>query len=297
MHAKQPSYAYTPTVINWDRDLLSPEQRTFAEDVLGTPALVSDMSWGQVDTKVLHVRARDREFVVKAAGPANHHIGREIAAHESVTAGLGHLDRCAEFVAADRASNALIVTYQPGELVEGTDAEFDPDVHEQAGRTLGALHRLGGHPDDEYERRATAKSFAWLERPHLIEPEALEAARSILEAYRPAPVTVVPTHGDWQPRNWLVDRGRLRVIDFGRFDHRPAESDFLRLAAQQWRKEPELEGAFLAGYGADPRDHEVWPMDRLREAIGTAVWAYQVGDEAFEAQGHRMIVDALAQFG
>ena len=33
----------------------------------------------------------------------------------------------------------------------------------------------------------------------------------------------------------------------------------------------------------------------LLEAIGTAVWAHQVGDEVFEAQGHRMISDVLSE--
>jgi len=33
---------------------------------------------------------------------------------------------------------------------------------------------------------------------------------------------------------------------------------------------------------------------RVREAIGTATWAYAVGDDAFEAQGLRMIDEALA---
>jgi hypothetical protein len=32
---------------------------------------------------------------------------------------------------------------------------------------------------------------------------------------------------------------------------------------------------------------------RVRAAIGTAAWAYRVGDEVFEAQGHRMIAEAL----
>ena len=31
-----------------------------------------------------------------------------------------------------------------------------------------------------------------------------------------------------------------------------------------------------------------------REAIGTAVWAHNAGDERFEQQGHRMIAEALA---
>jgi hypothetical protein len=65
---------------------------------------------------------------------------------------------------------------------------------------------------------------------------------------------------------------------------------------QQWRGRPELEQAFLGGYGTDPRSHNVWRIDLLREAVGTAVWAFQVGDEAFEDQGHRMLREALERW-
>lgn len=88
----------------------------------------------------------------------------------------------------------------------------------------------------------------------------------------------------------------LRVIDFGRFEFRPAATDLCRLAVQQWARVPALEGAFLDAYGADPRAPELWRIDLLREAVGTAAWAHHVGDEQFEAQGHRMLDAALARF-
>lgn len=37
-----------------------------------------------------------------------------------------------------------------------------------------------------------------------------------LNHYRPS--ALVPTYGDWQPRDWLWDDGRLLVIDLGRFE-------------------------------------------------------------------------------
>ena len=109
--------------------------------------------------------------------------------------------------------------------------------------------------------------------------------------------TLVPAHGDWQPRNWLIHRGVVSIIDFGRAAMRPAMSDFARLAAQEFRRRPNLEAAFLDGYGSDPRERSAWHRNRVREAIGTAAWAYRVGDETFEAQGHRMIADALTAGG
>lgn len=138
--------------------------------------------------------------------------------------------------------------------------------------------------------------MAWLETPHRIEESVAGKVRGVLAAYRPEPVPVVPTHGDWQPRNWLMNRAELRVIDVGRFEFRPAISDFCRLAVQQWRTRPEMEAAFFEGYGSDPRESRLWNITLLREAVTTAAWAFQVGDREFEKQGHRMLADALANY-
>jgi len=70
-------------------------------------------------------------------------------------------------------------------------------------------------------------------------------------------------------------------------------SDLARLAAQDFRRDGALEAAFLDGYVDDPRDPALWRRMCFREAIGTASWAFQHGDDAFEQQGHRMIAEAL----
>ncbi len=283
---------------DWAASGLRTDQRDFAASVLGDDLeLRSDMSWGQTDTRVLRMTAGAKDFVIKAAGPSNHHIGREISAHETRTAPLRSRDLCGRLVAADRESNVLITTFVPGELVEGTPAELAPDVYEQAGALLRAFHSQAARLDDEYEARATDQALRRLDQNHRIASDIADRAREILTGYRPRPIPVVPTHGDWQPRNWVFDGTRLRVIDFGRFDYRPAATDLCRLAVQQWRSAPGLEIAFMSGYLADPRDPEVWGIDLLREAVGTAVWAFHVGDELFEQQGHRMLREAIEHFG
>lgn len=276
-------------------EALDDPQRAFVKAVIANPALVEDMSWGQTDTAVLRVRVGDCDYVVKAAGPGNHHIGREITAYETATRTLENDDRCGRMIAARREINILVTTYQPGDLIEGTTNELRPDVHRQAGRVLALLHRQDARVDPTYEREMTDKALVLLERKHRIDPGIRDRAAMILGAYETEPVVVVPAHGDWQPRNWLGDSEHLRVIDFGRFAYRPASSDLCRLAVQQWRDRPDLESAFLQGYVSNPRDSLRWPIELLREAIGTAVWAFEVGDEEFEAQGHRMLADAVGR--
>lgn len=258
--------------------------------------LQTDLSWNLTDTVVLEIVSSIGRFVVKAASPANSHIGREINAHQDATACLVRRGRAARMIQHDRAANILVTEFLDGTLAMGRDTEFDAEVHYQAGELLRIFHSQAGRRDNDSESHATTKALAWLDQSHRIDPDNVDALRRILTAHRPRPVTTVPTHGDWSPRNWLVDRGVVKIIDFGRFDFRPALSDFCRLAARQWRTNTDLEHAFLDGYGTDPRDPELWAIFTLREAIGTAVWAHQVGDEPFEQEGHRMIADALTLF-
>lgn len=275
---------------------LDDAQRAVVAEWLPDAELVRDMSWGLVETTVLHVRANDADAVVKAAGQDDTHLPREIAAHRGHTLPFVASGHAARLRAADPAARLILLDYLPGELVLGTDAEWHPSTHEQAGALLRRLHEQESRPDAEYEARATARALFWLDQPHRIDPPVASLARSLLES-APAPVvSLVPTHGDWHPRNWLDDAGIVRVIDFGRFAFRPAASDLTRLAAQQWLSHPELEAAFFDGYGADPRDPELWRLEALRQAVGTACWACKVGDRAFEEQGHRMLADALAAF-
>jgi thiamine kinase-like enzyme len=147
--------------------------------------------------------------------------------------------------------------------------------------------------DDDYERRENAKSLALLRGPHRIAAATVERLTAEITSWPTAPATLVPTHGDWQPRNWLIHNDVVSVIDFGRAALRPALTDFARLAVHEFCRDPALEAAFLNGYGTDPRSQQAWHRNQIREAIGTATWAYRVGDDHFEAQGHRMIADAL----
>jgi hypothetical protein len=52
---------------------------------------------------------------------------------------------------------------------------------------------------------------------------------------------------------------------------RPALTDFARLAAQDFPRDPDLKAAFLEGYGGDPRTPDTWYRTRVREAAVSKV--------------------------
>lgn len=265
---------------------------------LPTMELAADHSWGLVDTTVLEVVSGADRFIVKAAGDSDHHLEREIRAHRRWLEPWTSAGRAPDLVHADLDAKIIVTRYQPGRLVLGSEAAEQPDTYRQAGELLAQLHRQPGASvvDDNYEQRVNARSLAWLDQSHRIAPLVEERLRALVTSWPTGPATLVPTHGDWQPRNWLIEDGLVSVIDFGRADLRPASTDLARLAAQEFRRAPDLEAAFFEGYGSDPRDPESWHRMQVREAIGTAAWAFQVGDEGFEAQGHRMIAEALGDF-
>lgn len=278
----------------WGR--LSVPQLDWVRRRLGDAQVIGDMSWNLVESIVLHVRSSDGDMVVKAGDESNHHIARELAAHPRYTAPLVASGHAARLRDADASLRVMILDFLPGRLLEGTDAETRPGTYAQAGALLRELHRQETRDDLEYWPRTIARALSWLDRPHRVDAGAAEEARRILRTAPAGPARVVPAHGDWQPRNWLIDGDAVRVIDFGRFAFRPAATDLTRLAAQQWRDRPELEAAFFRGYGDDPRAPDEWRLGRLQEAVGTACWAFEVGDEAFEAQGHRMLAEILAEY-
>lgn len=254
-----------------------------------------DHSWGLVENAVLEVEAAGERYIVKADGASHHHVLRELDAHERWIGPWVRAGRAARLVAGDREARIVVTAYLPGELVLGSPAQEDPETFRQAGELLAALHAQPGRADSAYEEAENAKVLRNLGKPHRIMPVVESRLRDLVGSWPGEPVALVPTHGDWQPRNWLAHDGRVSVIDFGRAALRPALTDWLRLEARDFRYDPAREAAFVAGYGADPRDCEAWFRERLREAVNTAVWAHQVGDEPFEAEGLAMIERVLAE--
>ena len=276
-------------------DKLTDRQRRLLREWLPGATVTKDHSWGLVGTVVLALDHEGAKYIAKAGDASDLHIAREVKAHREWLSPWTSHQRAPELVHADLVSKLIVCLYLEGELVLGSDHEWQVDTYRQAGVLLAMLHEQFSREDPEFELRQKAKALTWLDGPHRIAALVEAELRKEIGSWPSPSVCVVPTHGDWQPRNWLVHEDVLSVIDFGRAELRPAFTDFGRLTVQQFQISPGLEAAFLEGYGPDPRDQESWQRDRVREGIGTACWAHQVGDTTFEKQGHRMIAEALAQ--
>lgn len=221
---------------------LSLAQRHLLSSWLPDLEIEEDMSWGLVDTTVLRAHTAAGQVVIKAAGPNNHHIAREIRAHFQWTEPWVQRGCAARLLHADEAANLLVTTYLPGRLVRDDPSAALMDTYVQAGELLRDFHCQFSEQDAEYEARKNAQSLKWLASPHRVHGESAD-----------------------------------------------------RLAAQEFLWHPGSEEAFLCGYGTDPREPDAWFRQRVRAAIGTSAWAFQVGDQDFEAQGHRMIRDVLSE--
>lgn len=262
---------------------------------LGNFDLVHDHSWPLQDTAVLQVHASGTDFIVKAS-TASHHIRREIDAHRR---GLPAMDgRVPVLKNADPAAGILVTKMLPGTLVEGAPSEFEPETYRQAGVLLNQLQRpVETSPD--HMAALVVKTKSWMDRaPGLVPDPQLAQFEARLAAVQPRPVELVATHGDYHPRNWLHDDGVIKVIDFGRAGPRPWVHDLIRLSHQQLLEAPKLAQAFHDGLGriVTDDDADIWLLENLNQAIGTVVWAHQVGDELFEQAGRRMMDRVLAGF-
>lgn len=288
----------------WEHPGLSDRQRTRLDVTYPGARIEADHSW-PFGITVLEFVHGERRLLLKASGTP-HHLEREYRAHTRWLEDLG--DDVPSLVGYDAGAGLLVKTFLPGRIALGGPAEHDPGTFRQAGELLGRLHR-GTDPVSapHYEESMVRKTRAWLGRAGGLVPEAqLRTVAGWLELFRPGTVELVPTHGDYQPRNWLVRAdGRLAVIDFGRAELRPWYSDLVRMDHHDFEDRPGLRTAFLDGYDRPgpppvtaPDAGEMEPgrlLDELMQAIGTIVWSRDMGDAAFEEHGRTMLTRILTR--
>lgn len=234
--------------------------RAFAERAVGRISSWADTSSAGGTSRVWRaVRASGGTWYVKQHPSAGFHE-REVHACRHWVPALG--SRAPRLVAADPVHRTVVLTHPPGRPLGGQvlPADVECEAHRQAGELTARYHRAAEAvpappppgPGELHRHLETA-------RP-LLAPgdEGLVLHLAELRATLPL-AEHVPTLGDLQPRNILVDTTgsavRTGLIDFERSELGPAVRDFVRLA-DAWPDRPDLRAAFLIGYGRPLTDDE-----------------------------------------
>lgn len=168
---------------------LSPQQVRLLEIWAPGSRVVADHSWGLTDTVVVEIASGRGRAIVKAGGPSNHHIDRELRAHQGWTRAWVQAGRTSTLLAADAAARILLLSYLPGCLVEGDPAQDDPGTFHQAGQLLSVFHAQAFNWHPTWRDDLRAQIFRRLQAPAV--PDGLR--RRVL-ARPPAG----PAAGPWQ---------------------------------------------------------------------------------------------------
>ena len=266
-----------------------PELLGLLVPILGKCRVVADCTWPEWrEATVLEVIDADgvRWFAKRHRGADKYR--RELTAYRRWVPALGHM--APTLRGFDDAAHLLVVSALPGANPGGWGG---PDLLAQAGRLLQALHNSDdlGIWDDMVADKQAELDY-WLRRwPGLIERRAVDFVRSELTNLQTLPPPpLVPCHGDFSPRNWLVSEGQLGIIDFGEAGPDMWVSDLGRLLFG-WRLPPEELDALLEGYGRRPDDNE---LVLLRASYAAAVvwhiiWGHEHRNHKFESASRRLL--------
>ncbi|MFE9219652.1 phosphotransferase family protein [Streptomyces lavendulae] len=202
--------------------------------------------------------------------------------------------RAPRLIAADPAAHAVVVSALAGRSLHGMvlGAADEARVQHHLGRLVRALHRSA--PEQPAESATAAdKVKRHLEgaRPYLAEEDE-DLVLALVSAYADLPKPVlVPTHGDLQYRNVLLDdNGKPQLFDFERSEHGTVTRDLVRLS-DTWTGRPELRAAFLDGYG-----RPLTPTEELRlqceaafDAVSGIAYGTSHDDPEVTERGHRTL--------
>lgn len=207
---------------------------------------------GHDSTITLRAGTTAGTVIVKAhRSPERHH--REVHAYRHWATTLA--DRAPRLLAVCADPQSIIITALPGDtLAETAQApHHEATAHRQAGELLRRLHRAAPpRPDLAMTTTIAERGERWLHQAQAFMPAPLQAEiRAHLRALtRLPPLPAVPCHLDFMPRNMILqpDR-RLALIDFEHSRYDLAARDLVRLADRIWPTRPDLQEAFLDGYG------------------------------------------------
>jgi hypothetical protein len=257
-------------------------------DWLGPVEVLAERSWPHGESRVLEVRTGAGKAIAKWS-LRDYTYGLERRAYQRFVPALGEL--APRLLRFDDGLRLLVVSRLPGEPVGPADVGR-PEVHRQAGALFRRLHDSAPpRTDDGYAARLQTEVDGWVARGGLTGPE-ISAARALVTEVADVSVPLVPTHYDSGPRNWLIDGNTVRLIDFGWVDWRPWCADLVKLQRWPWLDRPDLQQAFLDGYGRtlDAAHARMLPALHVLSAVFIITWAHEHGMSEFEQSAR----DALA---
>lgn len=288
------------TDTNSDHDAL----KSFAEDVLGQIAGFEDCSrgFGRKSVTWRITAAGQDVFYLKR------HEERRLYETEQIvyTKWLPKLRDVSDWNSPELVGNstelgALLMTSVPGEILEDSDASLDDQLrmHRSAGQLASQIHQLDVDASEAGPPRLYGpelwERYLQLAAPYL-DSETLEWVEGIASQDDLfGGLSLVPTHSDFSPRNWLIHRSganaSLGLIDWERARAGFWLEDGHRLVFDHWRKEPRLRAAFYDGYGHSPTPTEERQLNVicLANALGTVPWAIDHGDFEFAEFGRRVL--------
>lgn len=258
---------------------------SFCRELIGEYVVVSDHSWPHGESTVLELLDEaGRRWIAKSSRQAEQ-FQQEVTAYREWAPLLG--DRVPRMLGHHETSHSILMTFEPG--VISTSA--GPAVHRQAGALIRRLHDAApsrAAPDFKESLRERFERGVSSAGPLFSRHDLDFVCGRIADLDGiPDPVRV-PAHQDNQPRNWLVsDEGVVRLIDFGLTRWDVWVRDLVRLHQWDWQHDPELEEAFLDGYGRrlSDDDQQVLRSVAAVTALMTVRWAHEHGDAAFAQRG------------
>ena len=207
---------------------------------------------GHDGTTVLRAATRIGPVIVKPHRSTERHH-QEINAYQRWVPSLGN--RAARLIAAVDDPPVIITSALSGPLL--ADVALGPqqeaELHQQAGELLTRYHRAESPSTDrDMAVFLTLRADYWLTvaEPAIPPPRRAEITAHVRHLTQLRPLPAVPCHLDFTARNLIVQpTGDLAVIDFEHSRRDLAARDLVRLATRTWPQRPDLEEAFLRGYG------------------------------------------------
>jgi hypothetical protein len=165
---------------------LTTSQQALLNEWFGKLDVLEDYSWPLQDTTVVRIRVTGNDFIVKASR-TSHHIAREAAAHRSFLA--NSTAPVAKLVYANVSEKILVTEYLPGNLVEGSPAEWVSSIYHQAGQILADL-LIPGDTSEHYIDSLRERGLTLIDRAAGLASPSLTDLRARLETVVSQPVSL-----------------------------------------------------------------------------------------------------------